>query len=410
MRILQVNKFYYLRGGAEKYLLAISQALEEQGHKVAIFAMEHPRNLPSPHTKYFVSRVSFSEPGLGNKLKAGRRIFWSREAARKFEKLIKDFRPDVIHFHNIYHHLSPSILKIAKRYQIPMIMHLHDYKLICPNYQLFTQGKYCERCRDRNYSHCTEYRCLKDSYAKSLLASLEMFYHHSWLKIYEKDLDRLIAPSRFIKDTFVRFGWPETKISQIYNFSEKKYLEAPLKPAGDYLLYLGRLAPEKGLSLLFEALKESGHKLKIAGEGPERKELETLVKTLILKDQIEFVGFKSGSDLENLIAGAKAIVIPSIWPENMPFSLLEAMARGKAVIAAKVGGLSELIKDKENGFSFTAGSSASLRAAIDQLDHSDLETIGLKAREAVAGLELGNHLSRILAIYKELIAKKQAVR
>ena len=133
MKIIEVNKFYYRRGGAESYLLDIEKKLQSEGHQVAIFSMKHPKNQPSVWEKYFVSRLSFNEGSLWDKIRYPFRLFYSFEAKRKFEKLVKDFQPDVIHIHNIYHQISPSILPIAKKYGVPVYMHLHDYKLICPN-------------------------------------------------------------------------------------------------------------------------------------------------------------------------------------------------------------------------------------------------------------------------------------
>lgn len=406
MRIIQVNKFYYLRGGAEKYLLTINKALEDAGHEVAVFSMNHPKNLASPYNKYFVSRVSFSESGFINMIHASLRIFWSFEAKRKFEKLVIDFKPDIIHLHNIYHHISPSILRVSKKYKIPVVIHLHDYKLICPNYQLFTQGKYCEACRSQKFYNCVRLKCFKNSRLKSLLVYLEMTLHHKILKIYENNLDLLIAPSQFIKDVFIKFGWPENKIKLLYNFCEKTDLQAAISSPENYLLYFGRLGPEKGIDILIKSLQNTQEKLKIAGAGPELEYLHKLSSNLGLNSQVEFLGFKSGSELNNLISSAKAIVIPSIWPENMPFSLLESMARGKVVLASDVGGLSELVKNEVNGFILIPQSSESIRNAYLELDQINLTEYGQRAREEVQPLELQIHLQKLVEIYQSLIVLK----
>ncbi|MCX6797922.1 MAG: glycosyltransferase, partial [Candidatus Falkowbacteria bacterium] len=140
-----------------------------------------------------------------------------------------------------------------------------------------------------------------------------------------------------------------------------------------------------------------------AGAGPELDYLKKLSLDLNLTPQVEFLGFKSGSVLDDLISQAKAIVIPSIWPENMPFSLLESMARGKVVLASKVGGLGELIKDKINGFIFLPNSPRDLKSSLDLLNQANLLAIGQKARETVAPLELQKHLNKLTGIYRELI-------
>jgi glycosyltransferase involved in cell wall biosynthesis len=217
MRILQVNKFHYNRGGADKYYLSLIKNLEQDGHQVAAFSMYHPKNSASLYAKYFVSRLSFNEGGLIDILKTPGRMIYSLEAKRKFKNLVKDFKPEIIHIHNIYHQISPSILDIAAKFKIPVVMHLHDYKLICPNYQLFVGGETCEACKPHKYFNCYRKQCFKGSKSKSMLATLEMFIHHRLLKIYEKNIHTFIAPSDFMKQKLVEFGWNINKIKLVIN-------------------------------------------------------------------------------------------------------------------------------------------------------------------------------------------------
>jgi len=329
-------------------MLGLSAKLKEQGHDVRFFAMDSPKNLPCSEQKYFVSYLSFDKPGLINTWRSSRRIFYSREAKQKFQALINDFRPDLIHVHNIYHQISPSILSVALKEKIPVVMHLHDYKLICPNYKLFTKGKTCKHCQGGKYYQCLNNKCLKDSYLKSLAGSLEMYFHHNIWKIYERGIKLFIAPSQFMKNTCVEFGWPETKIMTLHNFYNKEESDNKNDKAktGNYLLYFGRLAEEKGISILLQALTKTNNRLILAGEGPEETKLKKLSQELGLGQRVDFVGFKSGTELNNLIADAQAIIIPSVWFENMPLNLLESLARQKIVIAANIGGIPEIIIDK----------------------------------------------------------------
>lgn len=408
MRIIQINKYNYLRGGSEKYFLTISSALRAAGHQVAIFSMTHPKNIPSEYDRYFVSRVSFSRAGFSAKIKAAGRIFWSFSAARKLSALINDFKPDLIHIHNIYHQISPSILRSAQKKGIPVVAHLHDYKLICPNYQLYTHEKICERCRGGRYYNCTSYKCLKNSRLKSFLASLEMYFHHRILKIYERNVDLLIAPSQFIKDKFIEFGWPEAKIKLLYNFSESSDLAAPLAPVKNYLLYYGRLSREKGIDYLIRSLSKTEYKLKITGAGDERENLEKLCQDLKLENKVEFTGPQYGQDLKIIIDQARAVIIPSRWPENMPFGLIESLAQGKALIAARVGGLSELISDGNNALLFDSNSQVDLKLALKRLEKMDLTRLGLAAKASVAPLELKIHLEKLLLLYQTLLPNNKA--
>lgn len=406
MKILQVNKFYYPKDGVSNYLLGLEAELKELGHEVRIFAMDNPKNIPSADQKYFVSQISFDKLDFINYWRAFVRIFYSREAARKFSALIKDFRPDIIHVHNIYHQISPSILQIAKKEKIPVIMHLHDYKLICPNYKLFTQGNICRRCQGGKYYNCFKHKCLKDSYIKSLGGTLEMYFHHNFWKIYETGVKTFIAPSKFMKKTCAEFGWPATKIIWLNNFFKQPPEGA--KPSNqnthnNYLLYFGRLAEEKGIKILLHALTKTDDQLKIVGEGPEELTLKNITQELGLTERVEFVGFRSSLELENIIDKAKAIIIPSVWYENMPLNLLESLARGKIVIASKIGGLPEIINDGENGLLFTAGNSDHLVEKIKLLKTIDCPRMSEAAVKTVKNLDIKTHVTALLKIYQEAI-------
>lgn len=404
MKIIQVNKFNYRRGGAEKYFLDISQELEAAGHQIAVFSMRHPNNHPSSWDKYFVSNLDFRKNNIFDLLRTPGRIIYSLEARWKFTKLLKDFQPDIIHLHNIYHQISPSILAPAKKRNIPVVMHLHDYKLFCPNYKLYTQGAFCERCLGGHYANCLKYRCLDDSWVRSLIATIEMRVHHHCFKFYENGIDLFISPSEFVKREAIKFSWPAEKIEVLTNFIDQP---KELKEAKeDYLLYYGRLGPEKGVDLLLEAMKSNTDcHLRIAGIGLSEEKLKADTKKFNLQDRVEFLGFKYGAELDSLVAKAKAVIIPSRWPENMPFTMLEALSSGTPVIAAAVGGLPEIIRDGENGFLFEGGSSQDLALKIGLLDTLPAD-ISEKTKNSVQQLSLSNHLEELLKIYQSEINKK----
>lgn len=411
MKILQVNQYYYPRGGADKYFLDLSQSLSENGHEVAVFSMNHPNNLESVWSKYFVSRVSFNNQTLLDYLKTPRRVLYSFEAKRKFKRLLKDFKPDIIHCHNIYHHISPSILDAAYDLKIPVVLHLHDYKLICPNHMLFVKGRYCEDCRPNKYYNCIKNKCVKNSLPASILACAEMYLHHNILKIYEKKVNLYIAPSNFMKDTVVRFGHDANRIRVVYN--PHNLIDVILSSNNEetsvmdsYLLYFGRLGEEKGLKTLIEASVITKQKIIIAGEGPEKEKLLKL--SIALNAPVEFIGLKSSIELVPIIKNAKAVVLPSIWAENMPLSLMEALSLSKIVLASRIGGLPEVIKDKENGLLFEPGNTADLVEKINYLNSltsDDSHSIKRLAGESSKLFSVDKNLNEILDIYKELTKK-----
>lgn len=398
MKVLLVNKFYYQRGGAETYILEIEKKLRAEGHEVAIFSMHHPKNLESIWSKYFVSRVSFNEGNIFQRLKGAIRIFYSLEAKRKFTSLLNDFKPDIIHIHNIYHQISPSILPVAKRFGVPVIMHLHDYKLICPNYQLFDGKRICYDCLAPNYWQCFLKKCFGNSYLKSFLVSAETFFHHKILNIYQRNINLYIAPSKFMKDISVRSGIPKGKIIVLYNFIFSKPVTEIISK--NYILYVGRLSSEKGVMVLIEAIKKLPQTfLKIVGAGPQQLFLQKKVIEYGLSEQIEFMGHKNKEDVEQFMKEAKAVVIPSVWLENMPFTLLEAMSLGRVVIASKIGGLTELINNRENGLIFEANDSEGLKDKINILEKVDCQKIGLAAKQTVLKLNLEAHFKALLELY-----------
>jgi glycosyltransferase involved in cell wall biosynthesis len=408
MKILQVNKYHYYRAGAEKYYLDISNELKKRGYELAYFAMHDENNIESKWSKYFISNLDFHNLSFKDKLKLPGRIIYSLEAKRKFKKLVEDFKPDLIHVHNIYHHISPSILNVAKKKNIPLVLHLHDYKIISPNYNIYSQGKnHWDYCGGRFY-RCFFNKCFKNSYMQSFLVSLEYFIHHYLLNIYNKNVDVFIAPSLFMKKKTSLFSVPAEKIEIINNHIKDNEISKKASTKGDYWLYFGRLAKEKGIQDLIFALStiNDGSKLKIAGAGPYKKELENLILKLKLNDRVEFLGKKQEQELKEIIRKSKAVVIPSIWPENFPFALLETIALGKPAIVSNNGGMPEIINHNENGFIFETGNTNDLKEKMLKIDTIDYIEMANNALESSKKYKLSKTIGDLIVLYDKLTTKK----
>lgn len=388
MKILLANKFYYLKGGAERYYFDLKNLLEDNGHKVIPFSMEDERNFKSEYSKYFVSNVALEKPGFSFKdiITAGR-ILYSFEAKKKSEELIKKEKPDIAHINNIYHQISPSILTALKKYKIPTIQTLHDYKLICPAYILYSKNQICERCKKYRYYMCTLRKCVKNSYMASFVCTLEM-YLHKFLKIYENNIDLFIAPSNFLREKILKWKMiAPKKITVIPHFINLKRFDTnqQQKPEQNYFLYFGRLSREKGIDTLISAMKYvKNGKLLIAGTGPKENVLKEKVRKENLSN-VEFLGYLNFKDLQKTIQKSLFTILPSIVYESFGLTILESYAQSRAVLGSNLGAIPEVIKNGKTGLLFKAGDVKDLAEKINFMlaNKEKILEMGQKGRKKV---------------------------
>lgn len=356
MKIVFVNKYYYLKGGAERYFFDLRALLMRNRQQVIPFAMRDAKNLPTEWKRYFVSPVRTSDVRLSlSGLKTAGRMLYSFEAKRKFAALLDTASPDIVHVHNIYHQISPSILSEAKKRRLPVVMTAHDYKLIAPNYSLFHDGAVCERTKPDRYWEAVAHRCVKGSRMASMFAAAEMALNRGR---WRDGIDLVIAPSRFMQAILAEYGFDKDGVMHVPHFIDAAAWRAV--PGGDCALYVGRLSAEKGLDVLIRAAALARDiPLRIVGAGPEEARLKKLAADLGAANVV-FAGFVGGGPLRQEYARARFVVVPSVWYEVFGLVVLEAYASGKPVIATQIGGLSEMVKDGETGLYATAG------------DHKDL--------------------------------------
>lgn len=396
MRVLLINKFHYQKGGAERAYFDTARILTENGHSVAFFSMLHPENLNTPWSRFFVSGVDYHDAasGLRAQFRAAARILWNREAAKKLEALILEFKPEVAHLHNTYHQLSPSIIWTLRKHGVRIVMTLHDYKLISPNYSLLVRG----RIWDHTSGFRTMFdRAVQDSYLKSLVCALEKWLHRL-IGTFAR-VDVFIAPSRFLIEKFQAAGFPYPIVHIVQPI--QPFPLAPTARVGKHFLYIGRLSEEKGVLTLIDAwdLLDGEVPLKILGTGPEESILRERAKNV---PGIEFLGFQTGAAWEQALAEAKALIIPSIWYENMPYVVLEALSRGKPVIATNLGGLPERVHDGENGWLFEPGQSDGLVRAVEQaLLVADSNRLAMAAYESVSDARPEQYYQALMRVYQK---------
>lgn len=407
MRILLINKNHYVKSGVETAYFDMAKTLESHGHEVAFFSMQDAKNEPTKWNKYFVDNVDYNAGSLSlwQKIRMAQRLIFNFQAYHNLEKLILDFQPDIAHLHNIYHQLSPSVIFALKKHNVPMVLTLHDYKLISPNYSLFLHGKIWEK---KSLLSCVLDKCVKDSYLKSALGAMEKLLHDI-LGSYDK-IDLFISPSIFLKDKFKEFGF-EGEIKYVANPLAKSFRAVEtFNDACGALVYYGRLSKEKGINVAIRAMKNlPEEKLQIVGEGPEKNNLMAFTKNLGLETRVDFLGFRSGNDLTSVLQKAKAIIIPSIWYENMPYTIIESLAIRKIVIASNIGGIPDLIKDGENGFLFEAGNAKSLTEKIKLLNNADTKKMKDNALQQVADFSSEKYYEKIVKIYEHIIKNRAVI-
>ena len=405
MKVLIIHKFYFIEGGAERYMFNMAAMLQENGIEVIPFAMQHPRSFSTPYYDYF---VSYFEPdrilknlNIINGTKSIGRVIYNREARQKIEKLIRDTNPDIAHVHGVYHHLSPSVLFSLKKYNLPVVFTLHEYKILCPSYLFLDRyGEICERCQGKYFWHPIQQRCLKDSFSASALISAEAYVHRC-LKTYHKNVDLYVSPSKFLRAKMIQYGFPAEKIRWLpYSIPIKDY--EPNYSSENYFTYVGRLSKEKGIELLVKAMAHvSEADLYVCGTGRLQEPLKQWIDANKIKN-VRFLGYLSGEKLREVIKKSMFTVVPSVVYDNSPLAVYESFALGKPVVGARIGGIPELIEEKKDGLLFEAYNSNDLVNKMQYLldNRQLLISMGKAAREkAVKLFSPEAHLKSILKVY-----------
>lgn len=354
MNILLANKFYYRRGGDCIYMLNLEQLLKSHGHDVAVFAMDYPENIETPWKQYFPQNMS--------KLMAFTRPFGSAEVKVKFNRLLDDFKPEVVHLNNIHTHLSPIIAEIAHNRGIKVVWTLHDYKLLCPRYDCLRNGNdICELCFNGDKSSCKTYKCMKGSTLASLIGYKEAT---TWnRRRLEACTDVFICPSKFMAQKMIQGGFTSKKLIPLYNFIDIDKCKKDTYVKENYYCYVGRLSHEKGVKTLIKAAQKLPYKLVIIGGGPLSDEL----KNKTTNANIEFVGYKQWDEIKEIVSKARFSVIPSEWYENNPLSVIEAQCLSTPVLGARIGGIPELIENGVTGMTFESRNVNDLTSKLEAM-------------------------------------------
>lgn len=390
MHILQIHNFYKTFGGECSVVNAEHKLLECADRQVKICSIDSNA----------IDQFSFL-----HKFMSFLQIPFNFESYLRLDSHLRLKRPYVAHVHNIFPLLSPSVYSVLKKYHLPVVQTVHNYRFLCPNGLFFINGQICEDCLHRGLFSCVKKKCMHDSWATSAMyaAAVGLAWRTGNIP---NNIDIFIALNRFGRDKLIQGGVPAEKIRVCGNFIE--HIADHPQAKADYVLYLGRLSSEKGLHTLFKAMQvlPPHVRLKVAGSGPLEPELKDFAARH-LGGKVEFLGFVTGEEKTRLISHALCMVVPSEWYEPFGLSVIESMALGTPVVASRMGGLPEMIEHQETGLLFTAGDAEELAQQILAIySNSALTKAMSKAAIETARVRFSKetHLRELMSIYEEAIS------
>lgn len=379
LRILAVHNAYQHRGGEDAVFESEVRLLREHGHVVQTYVR-------SNGDAASMSPVQLAADTL-----------WSRRTCREIETLLGDFRPQVLHAHNTFPLISPALFWTAHRHGVATVQTLHNFRLMCLGGLLMRDGAICEDCVGKAPWRGVVRKCYRGSAAQSAASASTMVLHRR-LGTYQDHVNRYIALNDFCRDKFIEGGLPAHRLVVKPNFVEEP--EPAQQRARRGFLYVGRLAPEKGVTILAVAARNCDVELRVAGTGPCADEFGGMPNATLL-------GGLAAQQVREEMGSALAVVVPSIWYENFPRTIVEAFATATPVIASRIGALASLVEDGKTGLLFQPGDPGDLQQKLDWARANPLAMaeMGQAARrQYLEKYSPGVNHAQLLAIYREAIA------
>ncbi|WP_340155572.1 glycosyltransferase family 4 protein [uncultured Winogradskyella sp.] len=400
MKVLQINKYLKIVGGAETYMFQLSKLLVGQDIEVKLWGMADDENLVQDFPGLEPSNVDYSNQNFKTKISSVVDTIYSRNNRLKIAKVLDEYQPDIVHIHNYNFQLTPSILPEIKKRGIKVVQTIHDSQMVCPYHRLysFQRNEVCTKCVQGSFVNCIKDRCFDDSLLKSTIGAVESIYYHS-KGYYEKYVDQYISPSNFLADLIKNKINKEIKV--IPNFTKVTASKQCIESNKNYYLYYGRISEEKGILELIEIFKDIELELLIVGKGP----IENLViEKIISHSNITFLGPKFESELFTIVKQAKFVIQSSKWFENCPMTIIEAFSLGIPVIGSNHSGFIDLIEDKKTGFLLDFNNKSEVITKLLEIDKLDVLPIQKQVREFYEkNLSEEIHLEKILMVYNNLL-------
>ncbi|MDP1509773.1 glycosyltransferase family 4 protein [Paenibacillus sp. CMAA1739] len=352
-KVLIIHNFYQQSGGEDK-------VVEQES------AMLRSRGIETEH--YYVHNDSIQSKGLANMAKLAVEAAWSFPEFKRIKELLLRVKPDVVHVHNFFPVISPSVYHACERLGIPVVQTLHNYRLICPAATFMRGNEVCEKCLHGSLLHSIRHGCYRGSQLQTIPVAA-MIKFNELIGTWQHKVSRYIALTEFARDKFAESGLPLDRIAVKPNFIHHQAVKAKYDSKDRYLLFVGRISAEKGVRNLLQAWSQlenrDGLRLLIIGDGPEKAELAAAYP----QEDIRFLGKQDGDTVLDCMSRAMYVMVPSIWYEGFPMTIVESYSVGTPVLCSRIGALEEVVEDGVTGFHF---------------QHDDLENIKTVIRHAVA--------------------------
>lgn len=390
MKILLGHNYYQRPGGEDRVFEDEALLLERRGHDVVRF-----------------TRCNDSIQSM-SRLEVARRTVWNQETHNDLRKIIRQECPDVVHFTNTFPLISPAAYYAARAEHVPVVQTLQNYRLICPGALLMRGGRTCEDCVGKSVPWpAILHGCYRDSHLGSACVATMLTAHRA-ANTWRKAVSRYVVATEFARRKFIEGGFAAAQIAVKPNFVDP--VPSPGTGDGDYFVFVGRLSREKGLETLLDAWSQFSGRLKILGDGPLA---DTVAKVVADNASIEWLGHQPGNIVQSVVARATALVVPSIWYEGLPKTMIEAFSVGTPIVASDLGAMSEVIEPEKTGVLFQPGDAAGLREALRWIAAQPLRT---KAMRAIVRTTFECRYSAtrnyeiLLAIYRQAIDEVASAR
>jgi glycosyltransferase involved in cell wall biosynthesis len=355
MKIVLVHNTYQQPGGEDVVFDQEKRMLEAANHRVVTYTR---------------SNHEIGKLNVLGQIGMAKRTIWASDTRAEFDKLLDREKPDVVHVHNTFMLISPSIYSACRDRGVPVVQTLHNFRLLCPNSNLFRDNHVCEECVDDGLWHSIQHACYRDSRPATAAVVLMLAWHRAF-KTWEKCISRYIALTNFAREKFIAAGLPADRIVVKPNFLESD--PGPREQSGAYAVFIGRLSPDKGASTLLQAWEQlpQQYPLQIIGGGVQREELEARVRERGLN--VTFRGHLSRQESISTLKRARFLVMPSLGYETFGMVIVEGFACGIPAISSRLGAMQEIVRDRVTGLHFNPGDSTDLAQKVEWAWNNPLE-------------------------------------